>query len=56
MPTIVITDTSSRADILVAITELRAKRDRMPRAWVDKREAISDEVGELVAQWLEADA
>lgn len=49
-----VTDTSDRPTIEAAIAVLRAKKNRLPEAWVVEREEISDEIDELVAMWLEA--
>ena len=49
-----ITATSSRADIELAIASLRAKQNRLPAHWVDRRAEVGDEIDELVGQWLAA--
>lgn len=51
-----ITDDSSRADIEAAIAALRAKQERMPKAWEKRREEVADEIDALVGQWLAHDA
>lgn len=52
---IVITDHATRAEIEQAIVLLRDKQKRMPSHWVDRRAEISDEIDELVTDWLDAD-
>lgn len=52
MDVIKVTPTSTRPQIEAAITALRAKQDRMPRHWHDRRQAIGDEIDQLVDQWL----
>jgi hypothetical protein len=47
---------STRAELEAGITALRAKQDRMPKAWVDRRAEVGDEIDELVDWWLEAKA
>jgi hypothetical protein len=51
-----ITKLSARAEIERQIAVLRAKQDRMPKAWVDRRAEVGDEIDQLVDWWLEADA
>lgn len=43
-----VTDDSTRAELTEAIAHLRAKQRRMPEHFVDKRQAIADEVDRLV--------
>ena len=45
---------SSRAEIAEAISALKAKHDRMPRHWVDRRQVVMDEIDGLVESWIEA--
>lgn len=54
--TIRVTEASSRAEIEQAIVALRAKVQRMPSHWVDRREAVADEIDELVTMWIEAES
>jgi hypothetical protein len=53
---IVVTDTSTRADIEAAIAERRVKAKRMPSHWVDRRAEVAAEVDDLVDAWLKARA
>lgn len=46
----------TRADIEAKIIRARAKQDRMPRHWVERRAQVGDEIDELVQRWLAADA
>lgn len=47
-----VTDTSTRAEIEAAITALRAKAERMPAHWEDRRAEVADAIDELVDRWL----
>lgn len=47
-----ISDESDRAAIVRAIAALRAKQDRMPAHWTDRRVELGDEIDDLVDQWL----
>lgn len=49
-----ISDESDRASIVLAIVELRARQDRMPMHWTDRRVELGDEIDDLVDQWLAA--
>lgn len=48
-----VTDASTRGEIEAAITELRARQDRMPAHWLDRRAEVGDEIDSLVDLWLE---
>lgn len=49
-----VTDASTRGEIEAAIVELRAKVERMPAHWADRRQAVADEIDDLVDQWIQA--
>ena len=53
---LVITDDSTRADLAEAIAHLRTKQRRMPEHWTDRRAEVGEEIDELVAAWLVAEA
>jgi hypothetical protein len=44
----------SREVITAEIATLKAKHDRMPAHWVDRRLAIMDEIDDLVDAWIAA--
>lgn len=46
---------TTRAEIEQAIRELRAKQDRMPAHWVERRAEVGDAIDVLVDEWLEAE-
>lgn len=48
----VVTATTTRDELSETIAHLRADRHRLPAHWTDRRDAISDEIDALVAQWL----
>lgn len=52
---ILITCKSTRAQIESEIRRLRAKQDRMPNHWVDRRAEVGDEIDDLVDFWLLAE-
>lgn len=54
--TIVVTDTSPRCVIEHAIVQLRAKQDRMPSHWEQRRTDLAGEIDRLVDRWLKASA
>ena len=54
--TIRISETSTRSEIEQAIATLRAKVQRMPSHWVDRRAEVGEEIDQLVDMWLEAEA
>ena len=45
---VVITDESTRADLIAAIDVFRAKRDRLPVHYTDQRAEYDDAVADLV--------
>lgn len=49
-----VTDHATRHEIEQAIVALRAKVQRMPAHWVDRRAEVSDEIDELVTDWINA--
>lgn len=48
------TTTDTRAAIEREIRSLRAKQDRMPAHWHERREQVGDEIDALVDRWLAA--
>lgn len=48
-------DHATRETIESAIAALRAKRDRMPAHWVERRQEVADEIDGLVDRWLLAE-
>lgn len=46
----------SREVITAEIAEKKAKHDRLPAHWVDRRLAIMDEIDDLVDDWIAAGA
>lgn len=50
------TTTRTRADIEQEIREARAKQERMPEHWVERRAVVGDAIDVLVDEWLEAGA
>jgi hypothetical protein len=55
MTTIIkVTDQSTRAELEAEIIRLRVDQDRMPKAWVDRRAEIGNEIDGLVDWWLAA--
>ena len=53
-PIVRITDDADRATLEQAIIALRFKQERLPAHFVEKREAISEEIEGLVRMWLAA--
>lgn len=53
--TVRVTDTSTRSEIAAAIGALMVKMRRLPRHFVDDRQAIADEIDLLVDRWLLAE-
>lgn len=49
---IVVTSDTTRAELAEAIGHLRTRRDRLPIHWVEQREEVDDEVGQLITTWL----
>ena len=46
------TQDAARPAIEAKIEQLRAKQDRMPNHWVDRRQEVADEIDGLVDAWL----
>ncbi|MDF1603384.1 hypothetical protein [Nocardioides sp. YIM 152315] len=44
-----------RAGLELRIMQLRAKQERMPAHWVERRAQVGDEIDALVDRWLLAD-
>lgn len=47
---------ASREVITAQIVTLKAQHDRLPAHWVDRRQAIMDQIDKLVDDWLAANA
>lgn len=56
MDVVVVKDDASRETIEAAITGLRAKQDRMPKHWHERRAEVAEEIDRLVDRWLLAAA
>ena len=46
----------TRADIEATIADLRAKQNRMPAHWTQRREEVAVELELLVLEWLATEA
>lgn len=52
----VVSDETDRAGIAEVIAHLKARHDRMPAHWVDRRLEVMGEIDELVTDWIAAEA
>lgn len=48
----VVTADTTPDELSESIAHLRADRDRLPIHWTDKRDALDDQIGELISTWL----
>ena len=56
MQHVVINCDANRHQLEVAIAALRAKQQRIPEHWLERRAEIGKEIDELVDLWLKAPA
>lgn len=47
-------DHATREELAEAIAALRAKQDRMPAHWTERRQEVANEIDILVDDWLKA--
>lgn len=47
-----VTPDTTRAELAETIAHVKARRDRLPIHWVEKRAVFDDDIDELVAEWL----